>query len=292
MRPGGGPGTSFPGAYPNAGRRQREGRPDGRGGLFFARPASTGRGSGSSGRSRRDESGPAAVASGTPAWPPVFSRRAAILAAVVSLAAILALSEAVHARIVAALALLEPFFARDPVLGALLYVALAALSAMLVFFSSVILVPAGIHTWGRAGCFSSCGAAGCWAVSSRTPWAAGSGGPSCSDCSPSRPCRATRPPSRRAARFSRQRCSSWRSLRTPRGISSGSSGIVRASIRRARPRGTPVCARGCLSRLRVHPAPVLAAPVGRGARGLRARLGRAASPHPGDAALTSPRAGG
>jgi uncharacterized membrane protein YdjX (TVP38/TMEM64 family) len=77
----------------------------------------------------------------------------AILAVVVSLGAVLALSEEVHRQIVAAFALAEPVFARDPVFGAVLYVGLAALSAVMVFFSGVLLVPVGIHTWGRAGCF-------------------------------------------------------------------------------------------------------------------------------------------
>jgi uncharacterized membrane protein YdjX (TVP38/TMEM64 family) len=81
-----------------------------------------------------------------------MSRRVAILAAAVSLAAVLALSEEMHGQIVSALALAAPVFAREPVLGAVLFVALAALSAVLVFFSGVILVPVGIHTWGRAGC--------------------------------------------------------------------------------------------------------------------------------------------
>ena len=90
---------------------------------------------------------------GLPAWVSGISRRAAILAAVISLAAILALSAEMHARIVAAFALVEPLFARDPVLGVLLYVGLAALSAVMVFFSGVLLVPVGIHAWGRVGCF-------------------------------------------------------------------------------------------------------------------------------------------
>jgi uncharacterized membrane protein YdjX (TVP38/TMEM64 family) len=65
----------------------------------------------------------------------------------------LALSEEVHGQILAALALADPVFARHPVLGAVLFVVLAALSAILVFFSGVILVPVGVQTWGQAGCF-------------------------------------------------------------------------------------------------------------------------------------------
>lgn len=86
-------------------------------------------------------------------WPAGISRRAAVVAAVVSLGALLALSEELHARIVEAFALVEPLFARHPVAGAALFVLMAALSAAMVFFSAVLLVPVGIQTWGEAGCF-------------------------------------------------------------------------------------------------------------------------------------------
>ena len=87
------------------------------------------------------------------AWPFGISRRAAILAVAVALAGFLTLSEGVHGQILAALALADPLFARHPVLGAFLFVVLAALSAMLVFFSGLILVPVGVQTWGQSGCF-------------------------------------------------------------------------------------------------------------------------------------------
>jgi uncharacterized membrane protein YdjX (TVP38/TMEM64 family) len=87
------------------------------------------------------------------AWPFGISRRAAILAVAVAVAGFLSLSEEVHRQILAALALADPLFARHPVLGAVFFVGLAALSAVLVFFSGVLLVPVGIQTWGQAGCF-------------------------------------------------------------------------------------------------------------------------------------------
>ena len=90
---------------------------------------------------------------GLPAWPSGVSRRTAILAVAVAVAGFLALSEEVHGKILAVLALADPVFARHPVLGAFLFVVLAALSAVLVFFSGVILVPVGVQTWGEAGCF-------------------------------------------------------------------------------------------------------------------------------------------
>jgi len=82
-----------------------------------------------------------------------FSRRTAVLVTVVAAAGLLALSEELHGQLVASLALADPLFARHSVTGALLFVAFAALSAILVFFSSVLLVPVGVRTWGEVGCF-------------------------------------------------------------------------------------------------------------------------------------------
>jgi uncharacterized membrane protein YdjX (TVP38/TMEM64 family) len=92
-------------------------------------------------------------AGGLAGWPFGISRRVAILAVAVALSGFLALSEALHGQILRALAVADPLFAGHPVLGAVLFVVLAALSAVMVFFSGVILVPVGMQTWGKAGCF-------------------------------------------------------------------------------------------------------------------------------------------
>lgn len=82
-----------------------------------------------------------------------ISRRAGILIAILLVTGLLALSDTVHDQIVAALALAEPVIAQHRFLGALIFMGLAALSAMLVFFSGVLLVPIGVQTWGETGCF-------------------------------------------------------------------------------------------------------------------------------------------
>jgi uncharacterized membrane protein YdjX (TVP38/TMEM64 family) len=82
-----------------------------------------------------------------------IAHRAAILIAVLLVTGLLALSDTVHHQIVSVIAMAEPMIAEYPVLGALIFMGLAALSAMLVFFSGVLLVPIGIQTWGEAGCF-------------------------------------------------------------------------------------------------------------------------------------------
>jgi uncharacterized membrane protein YdjX (TVP38/TMEM64 family) len=80
-------------------------------------------------------------------------RRAGILITILLVTGLLALSDNVHDQIVAAIALAEPVIAQHRFLGALIFMGLAALSAMLVFFSGVLLVPIGVQTWGEAGCF-------------------------------------------------------------------------------------------------------------------------------------------
>jgi uncharacterized membrane protein YdjX (TVP38/TMEM64 family) len=82
-----------------------------------------------------------------------ISRRIGVVFAVLLVTGLLALSDTVHRQIVAGLALAEPVIAQHPVLGALIFMGLAALSAMLVFFSGVLLVPIGVQAWGETGCF-------------------------------------------------------------------------------------------------------------------------------------------
>jgi uncharacterized membrane protein YdjX (TVP38/TMEM64 family) len=81
-----------------------------------------------------------------------ISRRAGILITVLLVTGLLALSDKVHHQIVSVIALAEPMIAQHRVLGALIFMGLAALSAILVFFSGVLLVPIGVQTWGETGC--------------------------------------------------------------------------------------------------------------------------------------------
>ncbi|NDP39707.1 MAG: TVP38/TMEM64 family protein [Rhodoferax sp.] len=88
-------------------------------------------------------------------WGPRFdmARRAVILILVLFAIGLLTLSDTINQQIATALALAEPVIAQHPVLGALIFMGLAALSAMLMFFSGVLLVPVGVQTWGETGCF-------------------------------------------------------------------------------------------------------------------------------------------
>jgi len=93
------------------------------------------------------------MSSGTSTGPSHISRRLPLLIIGVVVAALLAYSEEIHQQVVRAIALAEPVIRSMPVLGAVLFVILAALSAMLVFFSGLLLVPIGIQAWGPAGTF-------------------------------------------------------------------------------------------------------------------------------------------
>ena len=63
----------------------------------------------------------------------------------VIVAAPLVYSEEIHRQVVTVIALAEPVIAKSPVLG-VVFVLLAALSAMLVFFSGLLLVPYDTQT--------------------------------------------------------------------------------------------------------------------------------------------------
>ncbi len=82
-----------------------------------------------------------------------LSRQLPILIIGVIIAALLAYSEDIHRQVITVIALAEPVIATSPVFGAIIFVLLAALSAMLVFFSGLLLVPIGIEAWGPLVCF-------------------------------------------------------------------------------------------------------------------------------------------
>jgi uncharacterized membrane protein YdjX (TVP38/TMEM64 family) len=69
--------------------------------------------------------------------------------------AILALvgtSDDLHGALVGVLDASSKLIAERPVLGAVLFVALSALSAMLAFVSSAVLVPVALYAWGETVC--------------------------------------------------------------------------------------------------------------------------------------------
>lgn len=79
-------------------------------------------------------------------------RRLMYLMLAVVAAAIVAASERLHQEIVHLIALAAPTIAAHPVWGAVVFVAVSALGAILVFVSSWLLVPIGVEAWGPWWC--------------------------------------------------------------------------------------------------------------------------------------------
>lgn len=86
--------------------------------------------------------------SNAPAPPPNW-RRALALLLVFALLAVLLSVDALHAFLQGMLTAAEPWIAAHPGWGELVFVLLSALSAMLAFFSSAVLVPAAVYSWGK-----------------------------------------------------------------------------------------------------------------------------------------------
>jgi uncharacterized membrane protein YdjX (TVP38/TMEM64 family) len=80
-------------------------------------------------------------------------RRLWIIVVALLVAAVITLSGDLHEWFVGIVAMAEPVISRSPYLGLLIFVLLAALSAVLMFFSSLLLVPIGIQVWGSPACF-------------------------------------------------------------------------------------------------------------------------------------------
>jgi uncharacterized membrane protein YdjX (TVP38/TMEM64 family) len=78
--------------------------------------------------------------------------RVLALVTVVGAVAALSLSSRAHAAFLSAVDAVTPLIAAFPIWGAVIFAALAALSSMLVFFSSVLIVPIGVVAWGPVGC--------------------------------------------------------------------------------------------------------------------------------------------
>ena len=88
----------------------------------------------------------------TDRFPREIVGRILALAAVMGIVGALSLSPRAHAAFVAVVHAITPFVAAFPIWGAVIFAALAALSSMLVFFSSVLIVPIGVVAWGPIGC--------------------------------------------------------------------------------------------------------------------------------------------
>ena len=78
----------------------------------------------------------------------VVPRRLVLLLLVVAAAGLVVASAPLHGALTRAVAAGEAFMARAPLAGAAVFVGLTALSAMIAFFSTGLLAPVAIATWG------------------------------------------------------------------------------------------------------------------------------------------------
>jgi uncharacterized membrane protein YdjX (TVP38/TMEM64 family) len=76
-------------------------------------------------------------------------RRALALGAAIALLAIVASSGPLHGWLVSVLPAAESVIRERPVFGVTVFVLFAALSAMLAFVSSALIVPVGVYVWGE-----------------------------------------------------------------------------------------------------------------------------------------------
>jgi uncharacterized membrane protein YdjX (TVP38/TMEM64 family) len=75
--------------------------------------------------------------------------RAVVVVLICTSAALLLSIDAVYGALQRVLSAAEPLIAGHPYLGAVVFVALAAVSAILAFFSSALLLPAAVYAWGN-----------------------------------------------------------------------------------------------------------------------------------------------
>jgi uncharacterized membrane protein YdjX (TVP38/TMEM64 family) len=83
---------------------------------------------------------------------PTFRLRAILLVALVAGLIVLAWSDPVHDAVLQVFEEAKVIIQDHPFMGAVLFVMLSALAAMLAFFSSAVLVPPAVYAWGPVAC--------------------------------------------------------------------------------------------------------------------------------------------
>jgi uncharacterized membrane protein YdjX (TVP38/TMEM64 family) len=83
-------------------------------------------------------------------WLPKAKRRAFVLLLLAAGLALVASSEPLHVWLIEILSWAEPIIRSKPLVGMSIFILFAAVSAMLAFVSSAIIVPVGVYVWGEA----------------------------------------------------------------------------------------------------------------------------------------------
>jgi uncharacterized membrane protein YdjX (TVP38/TMEM64 family) len=86
----------------------------------------------------------------TVAWLPTTRRRVLVIILLAVALALVATFAELHAWLISLLPAAEAVIRGQAVLGVVVFVVFAALSAMLAFVSSAVIVPIGVYVWGKA----------------------------------------------------------------------------------------------------------------------------------------------
>jgi len=83
-----------------------------------------------------------------------LQRRIVIVGTFIILAGLFTASDTLHDRTAEIIVWTEGAISQAPILGMVVFVGLAMLSAMVAFFSSAVFAPIAVYAWGKAGCLA------------------------------------------------------------------------------------------------------------------------------------------
>lgn len=83
-----------------------------------------------------------------------LQRHFLVVGTLIIVAGLIAASDTLHDKTEAIIYWTEGMISQAPLLGMLVFVLLAMLSAMVAFFSSALLAPVAVYAWGKAGCLA------------------------------------------------------------------------------------------------------------------------------------------
>jgi uncharacterized membrane protein YdjX (TVP38/TMEM64 family) len=83
-----------------------------------------------------------------------LQRRIVIVGTLIILAGLFTASDTLHDKTEEIIVWTEAAISQAPLLGMVVFVGLAMLSAMVAFFSSAVFAPVAVYAWGKAGCLA------------------------------------------------------------------------------------------------------------------------------------------
>lgn len=83
-----------------------------------------------------------------------LQRHLLVVGLLIIVAGLIAASDTLHDKSAVIIVWAEGIIAQAPLLGMLVFVLLAMVSAMVAFFSAALLAPVAVYAWGKAGCLA------------------------------------------------------------------------------------------------------------------------------------------